>query len=290
MPVNVASDSFGFRFTRAHLFYDVEIDHNDVHLPLSNQNYSWFANSDTIVFTTAADLAANVIACGGDPNCVPMPGYESNGLNADPLLALGNADPLEAANFALTALSPPIDAGAFVGVTTDYAGRPVPTRLAPDIGAFEAPRDRDGDGVFDPEDNCRGDSNPGQADQDIDGRGDVCDCAPQDGSAREPDEVAGLAAEIVPATTTVRLSWPEVAGADSYSVTRGLLLSLAPGSYGACRATGIQGTEFDDGDAPPSGDGFAYLVQGDDLVCGAGSLGADSQWAERVNGDPSACP
>jgi hypothetical protein len=85
-----------------------------------------------------------------------------------------------------------------------------------------------------------------------------------------------------------RISWLPSADAETHAVTRGLLSLLGPGQYGACLASGVSGTALDDGDIPPLGDGFAYLVQGESSGCGAGSLGQGSL-GERVNDDPAAC-
>ncbi|HEY1303137.1 MAG TPA: choice-of-anchor Q domain-containing protein [Vicinamibacterales bacterium] len=44
---------------------------------------------------------------------------------------------LGARDFTLQALSPAIDGGMSLGYTTDFAGKPVPQGLAPDVGAYE---------------------------------------------------------------------------------------------------------------------------------------------------------
>lgn len=175
MPNNIAPDSFGMRFTRGHLFYDVEIDFNSVHLPLTNQNYHWFANQDPIIFNTAAEFAANVIFCVGDPQCVPVPGYEASGLNLDPSLVAPDTLPVDALNYSLALSSAVIDAGTSVDLIADYVQAVIPAGSAPDLGAFEAPADVDGDGVLDRDDNCQLDPNSSQIDGDGDGVGDACD-------------------------------------------------------------------------------------------------------------------
>jgi len=45
----------------------------------------------------------------------------------------------------------------------------------------------------------------------------------------------------------------------------------------------------EDGALPPAGDGFAYLIQGADDVCGRGTLGYESGGDERLNLDPQSC-
>lgn len=59
-------------------------------------------------------------------------GYDTHGVNANPLFtnAAGN-------DFTLQSSSPAIDNGTNVGLTTDFAGNPVPSGNAPDIGAYE---------------------------------------------------------------------------------------------------------------------------------------------------------
>jgi hypothetical protein len=148
-------------------------------------------------------------------------------------------------------------------------------------------RDSDGDGVGEWCDNCVGAANPGQQDDDGDGAGDACDCEPEDPGARVP-EVSGLVAGS-PGNGGIRLSWPAQGGADVYSVTRGLLSSLDLQSYGACLVNGVPGTTFDDVESPPAGEGFTYLVEGQNYDCGMGDLGWASEELKRSNLDPGAC-
>ena len=70
------------------------------------------------------------------------------------------------------------------------------------------------------------------------------------------------------------------------------LISLAVGAdqFGPCLDSLLPGAIFEDASTPPSGDGFAYLIQGVDSVCGSGTLGSADGITERVNLDPSACP
>jgi len=66
-------------------------------------------------------------------------GGDANSLNTDPLLT----DPASG-DFTLQPTSPCINAGIDVGLTEDYAGRRVPQGSAPDIGAYEYPRLKEG--------------------------------------------------------------------------------------------------------------------------------------------------
>ena len=62
----------------------------------------------------------------------------------------------------------------------------------------------------------------------------------------------------------------------------------ADGQYGLCLASSVAGTSIDDGDVPPPGDGYAYLIQIDSTACGVGTLG-DGTSGQRVNGDSASC-
>jgi len=158
--------------------------------------------------------------------------------------------------------------------------------------------DVDADGVPDSSDNCPATFNPTQDDLDGDQIGNLCDddddgdsipdatdCAPLDAEQGVPDEVTGVGAER-PTPTSISLSWTAAARADSYDISRGLLSALAEG-YGSCLATLSPTLSYLDADVPPSGDGFQYLVRGQDAGCGgAGPLGTDSTGTPR----PSPCP
>src|SRR3954466_1456677 len=97
----------------------------------------------------------------------------NNQTNSEPVFA--NA---AAADYHQAPTSPTIDGGTadpLVG-TADIDGEGRTLGLAPDIGADESPiRDRDGDGVLEPGDNCASVPNPDQADHEGDGQGDPCD-------------------------------------------------------------------------------------------------------------------
>lgn len=143
-------------------------------------------------------------------------------------------------------------------------------------------------------DNVRVITDVGRPDSDGDGAGDLCDCAPSDASAGRPGPIADLTA-----LSSGFWTWSESSLADRYHLTRGLLSSLKLGQYGPCLAS-VPAPPFPlDADVPPLGDGFLYIVQGEDTSCGGlGSLGhallgdwpAAPSSPERVNLDPLACP
>lgn len=152
-----------------------------------------------------------------------------------------------------------------------------------------AQADRDADGRGDRCDNCVDVANASQFDSDGDGAGDPCDCEPLDSQERPPREVAGLTANKTGASGIV-LSWSVGgSGTDRYSIVRGLLSSKGPGQYGSCLAEGIRFSPYTDGTVPPAGDGFFYLMQGQNFDCGMGGLGFTSSDADRINASPGAC-
>jgi len=176
---------------------------------------------------------------------------------------------------------------------------------------FEAPDDADGDGYCASADNCSTVFNPlqvdtdgdgvgelcdtcpdvadnDQTDTDGDGAGDACDCQPEDPTDLRPAAVSGVEVDRS-ATGEALLSWIATTGADTYSITRGALSSLAPSDYGTCIAEGLRTTGFADAATPAPGDGFAYVVQAQNFECGLGSPGFASSEAERGNADPAAC-
>lgn len=147
--------------------------------------------------------------------------------------------------------------------------------------------DGDGDGTGDACDICPLTSDGSQIDTDGDGAGDACDCQPLDPDDLAPNEVTPLVVNRLDATT-LSLSWPVTAGSDLFSIQRGLLSSLTDGAYGSCFAEGLHATTVEDGETPPPGDGYFYLVQGQNAECGLGGLGL-STLGWRVNPTPGAC-
>jgi hypothetical protein len=108
--------------------------------------------------------------------------------------------------------------------------------------------------------------------------------------ASPPDEVEQLDVEPLADTgdgsDSARLSWTPTLGADVYDVSRSALSSLGEADYGPCLADDRAGTEMEDAQDPPAGDGFGYLVRGAQPLCAwAGPWGAG-----RQNDHPSACP
>jgi aminopeptidase N len=154
--------------------------------------------------------------------------------------------------------------------------------------------DADGDGVPDRNDNCPGIANAPQNDLDGDLVGDACDddddddsladvedCAPLDPEAGTPGEV-----DLLTLAAGTTLSWTAAARADAYDLSRGSIGEIASG-YGACLEALIPGLTYVDIDEPAAGDGFFYLVRGNDTACGGGGpTGFDSAGTPR----PPACP
>jgi len=151
--------------------------------------------------------------------------------------------------------------------------------------------DVDLDGVGDICDNCPVDANAGQADADLDGEGDACDagdsdgdgvvdgsdCAPFNSTAfAAPQEVADLQVSTAPTA----VSWTSQAllcgSGTVHDVVSGALSQLRPDAGFAqvgCLAAGqSQATFTDSRPAPPSRDGYYYLVAALN-ACGAGTFG-----------------
>ena len=167
-----------------------------------------------------------------------------------------------------------------------------------------SPFDLDGDGVTQLPDNCPLVANPDQLDSDGNDVGDACqgdwdgdgqddasDCAPSNPAGGMPPEVVGVMAEGGPVTT---LSWQSTDFADEYDVSRGRLSQLNDSEYGSCqnaRDPDLGDTTFEENEVPPPGDGFFFLINGRNRICGlAGTLGATSAGEERKNANPDRCP
>lgn len=163
------------------------------------------------------------------------------------------------------------------------------------VSLVALPRDFDGDGVVNLNDNCYefpnapdldgdGIGDPCDADVDGDGAPNTSDCAPLVGGAFAPPvEVQGLKLErTVPDTDGWRLKWQHQngsAGVDmNYDVvTLALSALLADGSFQTATClVDDRGTEsLIDNSVPPAGDGLLYLVRGEN-VCGVGTYGLGS--------------
>ena len=126
-------------------------------------------------------------------------------------------------------------------------------------------------------------------DDDNDGAFDDGDCAVRDWSQGRPGQTAlGLAASGSGAT---HLNWVALSSADRYDVTRGALSALEPNRLGDCLVDDLPNTSYDDSTLPSAGDGWQYLVRGEDAGCGGtGSWGSNSSGAERLNQSPGVCP
>ena len=148
--------------------------------------------------------------------------------------------------------------------------------------------DSDGDGLGDLCDVCANDIDAAQVDDDRDGSGDACDCQYLDPNDREPARIERLLVSRTGADVA-HLSWTPALGADTYSLTRGDLSSLAAGSYGDCLIEGLETTMYDDPDVPLPGEGYFYVVQGQNFDCGLGLAGYTSEELPRDNLDPDAC-
>ncbi len=147
--------------------------------------------------------------------------------------------------------------------------------------------DHDADGAGNACDICPLDHDPGQVDTDGDEAGDACDCAPVDGAVRVPETLVLSVGKV--GVDVAELTWGASAYADSYSLTRAVIGSVATGEYGSCHVEGLGGTTYADSDVLAPGTGSAYLIQGDNAVCGLGSLGAASTDEIRINSNPLAC-
>ena len=189
-----------------------------------------------------------------------------------------------------TRLSDPISAGSVSGFAQSQDGHKVVYRAIPGlhVSPLVTAEDADADGLLDHCDVCPSIADPGQSDSDGDGSGDACDCAPLDPASTLLAPVVDLTA-LSPAPASIALTWPALSGADAYAITRGSLLSLAPGQYGGCLAAAVPTTSFEDTAEPAAGDGFLYLVQGRSPSCGLGRLGPASVGEERINLNPARC-
>jgi hypothetical protein len=146
--------------------------------------------------------------------------------------------------------------------------------------------DADGDGRLP----CSGgdcdDSNPnvaaGRAEQCSDGLDNDCDgsadCLDSECSqtGTPPGEVLGVQL----AANKVTISWPQVTGADSYDVLRGVvtdLLTLGNVSWALCQSLRQPGTSWTDASTPFAADGYYYLVRARGSGCVHGTWGSSAR-------------
>lgn len=155
--------------------------------------------------------------------------------------------------------------------------------------------DADGDGVRDQRDNCPLVANPGQADTDVDGRGDACDedidgdglanaadCSPWDRAIKAaPVDLASS----VRLPTRATITWQAQQDAERYNVYRGRRPAGLAWAYDqVCLDVDEPAAQSGDASLPLPGELFWYLVDGDNCF-GEGSLGTASDGSTRPNGD-----
>ena len=151
-------------------------------------------------------------------------------------------------------------------------------------------------------DNCPSSANPDQIDTDLDSQGNVCDldddddgtldendCAPLNpDAAAEPPEVAGVTVNRSGADAVI--SWNLEPSATRYDLAGGFLQDMVitgDTSLAACLAADVNSSSWTDTrSAPISGEGYYYLVRGEE-VC-SGSYGNDSGGSPRLM--PATCP
>jgi hypothetical protein len=129
----------------------------------------------------------------------------------------------------------------------------------------------------------------------------VCDGVDNDCNGLVDDTPAGVAMLLVSKTgATAQLSWAPLFSASSYDVTRGALGSLRStagdftASVAGCVADGTTATAASDATPPPAGDGFWYVLRGNNCA-GAASYdeGLGSQSGSRdaeIGASALACP
>ncbi len=159
----------------------------------------------------------------------------------------------------------------------------------------EGGADGDADGVVDCRDNCVGVSNPTQADDDRDGFGNPCDCAPTDKwDAQAPGEVQGVEWFYQYFNGPRVLGWKQTAGTlgngIEFDVESGVVgqwpIGSQPGEV--CYPSNHRSAwNFRDSTTKPiAGSAYWYLVRAKNS-CGTAGYGANSAGVPRT---PNHCP
>jgi hypothetical protein len=146
--------------------------------------------------------------------------------------------------------------------------------------------DDDGDGVLDPMDNCQFVANNGQANVDGDAFGAACDCDDGQSDAWSLPENVQLAFARDPSTGRADISWaPPADPGGSVPVRYDLIRTDDPTDLliaAACLETDETDTAASDTTLTASRGVLFYLVRTENDCPAAGSLGLDSDGAERV--------
>jgi hypothetical protein len=98
-----------------------------------------------------------------------------------------------------------------------------------------------------------------------------------------PEEVTGVL--FVDRETLV---WDPEKSTGTYGLYRSLVSTLPGLGYGLCQQADLPGETTDDGDVPPVGESYFYLVTAENLLAEEGTKGFNSAGGERANLSP--CP
>ena len=141
-------------------------------------------------------------------------------------------------------------------------------------------QDTDRDGIGDAWDNCSQVYNPDQSDNDVDGAGNACDCAPTTGGITDPAPDLDDSLKFDGNTA----SWNNSANANVFNVYRGTYDPNDAFVYDqACMEAESPDTQTPDNATPPAGQLFFYVIQPTNS-CGSAGIGQDSSGADRPIG------